>query len=204
MRECGHGAPRVGGKERCSCYSLAQMDYPILPRTLAVVFAVASLSGCAGGGSRYPDLNLRNFERVQGTFTSAAAPTQATAPASLGAKEMAEVENALLAAGDQHARFLSEANRARPLIASASGTGIEDNRWPIAQIAIGSLESHNGQTVSLLADLDSLYADASLSFAERTQIDLARQQVSDYHTVERQLITELITLLDSTPDGSNP
>lgn len=180
------------------------MDYPLLPRTILVVFALASLVGCAGGGSRYPDLNLRDFERVQGTFTSAAAPTQAAAPASLGAKEIAEVENALVDAGDQHARFLSEAEKARPLIASASGTGIEDNRWPIAQIAIGSLESHNGQTVSLLADLDSLYADASLSFKERTQIDLAREQVSDYHAVERQLISELITLLASAPGGSTP
>nr|WP_298896830.1 hypothetical protein [uncultured Altererythrobacter sp.] len=169
-----------------------------------MALAFTSLSGCIGGEDRYPDLNLRDFERVQGTFTSASAPTEAVAPASLGAKEMAEVENALLAAGDQHARFLSEANKVRPLITSASGTGIEDNRWPIAQIAIGSLESHNGQTASLLADLDSLYADASLSFKERTQIDLAREQVSDYHAVERQSITELITLLASAPDSSNP
>ncbi|MBT8431292.1 MAG: hypothetical protein KJP27_02230 [Altererythrobacter sp.] len=169
-----------------------------------MALAFTSLSGCIGGEDRYPDLNLRDFERVQGTFTSASAPTEAVAPASLGAKEMSEVENALLAAGDQHARFLSEANKVRPLVASASGTGIEDNRWPIAQIAIGSLESHNGRTASLLADFDSLYADASLSFKERTQIDLAREQVSDYHAVERQLISELITLLASAPDSSTP
>lgn len=172
-------------------------------RVVLCVLSISALTACAGGGNRYPDLNLRDFERVQGTFTSAAAPKESVPPESLGAANLAEVENALVDAGKQHARFLSEAGKTRPLVASAVGSGIEDNRWPVAQVAIASLESHNSQTMSLLADLDSLYADASLSYSERAQIDFARNQVADYHAAERHLIAELITLLASEPAGES-
>ena len=166
-------------------------------RKVIALAAAAAVAGCASSAERYPNLNLREFERVQGTFTSAAVTSQVSAPSSIAASDLADLEAAIRSAGEHHARFLAQAEEARPRIASAAGTGFEDNRWPIAQIEIASLESRNGEIVSLLADLDSLYSDASFSFTEREQIDQAREQVSDYHAAERQVIAELIDLLGS-------
>ena len=195
------GATATGGMLRASCYSLPAMVYSLHKRVVAAGLAALVLSGCADSGDRYPDLSLRDFERVQGAFTPIAPPQEAPSPAPLRATTIEELEAALSGANASHQAFLSAAEQARPIVASAAGKGIEDNRWPVAQVEIAALESRNGDMASLLADLDVLYADASFEFVEREKIDLAREQVTGYHRFERQLIAELITLLVTNPTG---
>ncbi|RGP40122.1 hypothetical protein BPTFM16_00398 [Altererythrobacter insulae] len=183
------------GKLQTSCYLDREMSNVDHIRAAACVFVALSLGACAGSGDRYPDLNLRDFERVQGSFTSAAGTTVPREPTSLAASTLSELEATLEAASARHQRFLSQANTARPIVASASGLGIEDNRWPIAQIEIADLESQNGELMSLLADLDALYSDATFEFGDRERIDRIREQVTEFHATERQVISELVTLL---------
>ncbi len=164
-------------------------------RNLITVTSAVIVSACAGSADRYPDLNLRDFERVQGTFLPAATASGPTAPASMMPNDLADLESALASADEHHAVFISEAERVRPIVEAAAGTGLEDNRWPIAQAEIAVLESRSGEIMSLLANLDSMYADASLSFTEREQIIAARAQLGSLHEKEQLVIANLLAVL---------
>ena len=173
------------------------MFYSLHSRLFATGMAALAISGCAGAGDRYPELNLRDFERVQGTFTSAGAESEPKGPTAISAKSLSEIESALAQASQRHANFLNEAVRARTAVQSAAGTSIDDNRWPIALIEIATLESRHGEMASLLADLDAMYADASFGFSERQQIEAARSEVAAIYTSERQIIAELVSILET-------
>ncbi|MFZ9396610.1 MAG: hypothetical protein ACO25F_11180, partial [Erythrobacter sp.] len=144
---------------------------------LPLAAAIALLTGCAGGSERFPSLALRDFERVQGSFGAPDSRPTELRPAPLGAAQANEVTAALEQARSRHQRFLSLVDAARGNVVAAAGTGPEDRRWALAQVEIAELDSRRAGTAALLADLDRLYADASLSFAERDQVERAQTEV---------------------------
>jgi len=167
---------------------------------LPLLAAIGLLGACAGGSDRYPSLSLRDFERVQGSY---AAPDSAAAvlrPAPLGVTQVEEIGKALEEASARHTRFLAHAETARPIVADAAGTGPEDKRWGLAQVEIAELDSRRAGTAALLADLDQLYADTSLSFTERDQVAQANAQLEGIVAAEDRVIGELIDLLAKAPN----
>ena len=170
---------------------------PRNPRYLTglLVAVLAGLGGCAGGSDRFPSLALRYFERVQGSFGGPDSPAGTLRPAPLGVSQIGEIARALAEARTRHQRFMDLAGPARASVATAAGTGPEDRRWALAQVEIAELDSRRSGTSALLADLDRLYADASLSFAERSQIEQAQAEVGAMLSKQDEVLDELLALL---------
>lgn len=165
-------------------------------RTLVPLAGLAAiLSGCASGSDRFPSLALRDFERVEGSFGASDSSASELRPAPLGVSQAQEVAQALSEARSRHRRFLELVGPARAKVAAATGTGPEDRRWGLAQVEIAELDSRRAGTAALLADLDRLYADASLSFAERGQIEQARGEVGAMLDQQGRVLEELLALI---------
>lgn len=175
---------------------------PLLPFGSLLVMS-ATLAACASSEGKHPELFSGELEqRIQGTFSGPTNASTALRPTPLAITSAEDIRTALSTAQAQHLEFLRQAENVRPLIDSAVGLGPDENSWSLAQIEIAELESRSGDTLSLLAGLDSLYADATLAFSEREQIDAAREQVSDLLAIERQVIAEFLSLIStvSRPD----
>ena len=165
-------------------------------RTLAPLAGLAAiLSGCAGGSDRFPSLALRDFERVEGSFGAPDSSASELRPAPLGVLQAQEVAQALSEARSRHQRFLELVGPARTNVTAATGTGPEDRRWGLAQVEIAELDSRRAGTAALLADLDRIHAEASLSFAERGRIEQARAEVGTMVAEQSGLLGELLALL---------
>lgn len=152
-------------------------------------------SGCASSSDRYPSLATRDFERIQGQFAAPSGNPLPARPAPLGIESAEQIEASLADARSRHEKFLTQLGAAQTIVSEASGTGPDDNRWSIAMVEIASLDSHLSVTTGLLAQLDALYADASLGFEERTTIDSARGTLAEMVQTEQQAVDQLVELL---------
>jgi hypothetical protein len=156
-------------------------------------------SACAGGSDRYPSLNIRDFERVQGQFAVAAPAREVLLPSPAPVEQVSQLQEAVDQAQQRHSEFVMTAESVRGLIAAAGGTGPDNNGWSLAQSAYADLDSRRGATAILLSELDQMYTSATLSFTEREQIDQARNRVSALVAAEDALLDELHLLLSTPP-----
>ena len=131
-------------------------------RALRVIPALAPLLlGACAANSSYPSLDIRPAERINQTANPAAdtappAPAPPPASADLNTR-LADLVRYAQQADSQFQSLLPGVQRT---IAQASGAAIASDRWSSAQIAFAQLDSASSGTISALADLDSLYAQA--------------------------------------------
>ncbi|WP_128892219.1 hypothetical protein [Erythrobacter sp. HKB08] len=152
------------------------------------------LAGCATSSEDYPSLALRDFERT-GSFTAPdARPTLTPAPLPTDTRERLA---ALAAQLDQaHARFMEYAPTARRLANQATGTQPGDDRWASAQVAFAALDSERSQSAVVLGDLDLLYADTTLDFVVREEVEAARDASLVKIRQEDAILAELRGLVE--------
>ena len=142
---------------------------------VASLVVSALLAGCAANSDRYPSLAIRDIERVSGTFE--VDPQIATPPPTLPASDLENIPALVESARNAHLRFIDAAPSARRAVAAASGSGVDDNRWASAQVALADLESLRSMAAIPLGDLDRLHAIASITFAEKLAVNAAREEV---------------------------
>lgn len=133
-----------------------------------------SLAGCSSGAHEYPSLAIRDAERVSGTFVVGDTLIE---PAATSAEVIESLTGELAAARAGHSRFMQMSDEAERLALAARGADTDSNDWAVAQVALAQLESQRSQSAITLATLDLYYADASLDFTRREQIDDVRNQV---------------------------
>ena len=74
---------------------------------------------------------------------------------------------------------------------SGAGAEVSSDDWAAAQIAMADLDSLRSITAIALADLDLLYADATLAFEQRQILAQAREEVTGYLREEDATLAEL-------------
>ena len=139
------------------------------PRRLAhlcpAILSLAVLAGTAGCASErsYPSLSLRPAERVAGTMTPVdpdAAPPPPTAQppvdGALGTRLAALVDKARTA----DRGFATLRAQAEQAIAAGGSGDSSGKPWLSAQVALSQLQVGRSGTMSALAELDTLYANA--------------------------------------------
>ena len=171
------------------------MMFRAIPRVSGVFLSASLLAGCVGSSDRYPSLATRDAERAAGTFQPVNPVAATPAPASTAT--LSRVEQLLEDARLAHTEFLDATPSARTDVEAAIATGPEDNAWSIAQVSLADLDSHRSLAAIALSDLDLLYADATLEFSDREQIDDARSHVAAILSEEDATLDELRGLLGS-------
>lgn len=160
--------------------------------TATILLPILALAGCAGSADRYPSLSIRDFERAPPAPEETAGLSPSPAPADLPAR----IEQLLATATDAHRAFAAATPDAERSVGAAIGTNVENNEWSAAQVALAALDSKRGSTAIVLGDLDNLYADATLQFAERDKIADARSVVTALIDEEDQVLERLRSQLD--------
>ena len=149
--------------------------------------ATCLLSACAGESSRYPSLDIRPAERIQGT-ANPVAPIDVPQTPAVSGQTLTEITDRARSA---HADFLAAAPGAQALAAAASGSEPGSNEWASAQVALADLDSARSNAAISLGELDILYMDARLSNQRLDEIDSARAAVLAMLTDEDQILAEL-------------
>jgi len=158
----------------------------MIAQRLFLVAIPASLivSACASD-SRYPSLERRDFERVEGNAPPAE-PDVATpaAPAPLPTGLTGRIAELREQASASHAVFLRRASAARARANAARGAAQGSTRWSDAIVAISDVESARSDTMFALAELDSMLAVGAVTAADSgaaqglPEIAAAREEVA--------------------------
>ncbi len=160
----------------------------MIRKTLPCVALAAFVAGCATPAD-YPSLAQRPAERVEGTFNPEGAEPQPPAPilpsADLSAR-LAELERQARAA---HREFVEATPAARRLAAAAGPTASDS--WASAQVALADLDSTRSRVAIVLADLDSLWTDATIEAGPREAIGTVRANVEDLVAQEDAVLAQL-------------
>lgn len=167
-----------------------------LMKRVAILFSIsASLAACASGGD-YPSLAIRDGERMTGSATTPepAQPAERVALSTDTTTRVAQLEELGRA---NHAEFAKLESRASRLVAAARGSAITTKANASAQIALAELQSAHEATVSVLAELDVLLAEATLADAQLTTIEAARGEAARLAEEERTTIARLAADLPS-------
>lgn len=156
----------------------------------------ASASGCASGGGEYPSLAIRDGERMTGSGTAAApaAPTERVALSTDTAMRVVQLGDLGRA---NHEKFAAIAARASRLVAAARGTAITTKANASAQIALAELQSAHEATLSVLAELDVLLAEATLAGGQLSAIESARSDIAALSQEEQARLAGLGSALAS-------
>jgi hypothetical protein len=132
------------------------------------------LAACANGGD-YPSLALRPAERMQGTLTpdtpDVAVPPLAALSADI-AQRLAELRHDAAA---RHAEFTAAVPATQRLANAAGATGSDS--WASAQVALADLDSLRSRAAVPLADLDTLWVDATLEEGPREAVAAVRDEI---------------------------
>ena len=141
---------------------------------LLAIAPVTLLAACASSGD-YPSLAQRPAERVEGTLTPAA-PDATPAPPPAPSADLVERLAALRGeAAARHAEFTAALPVAQRLANAAGSTGSDS--WASAQVA--------------LADLDTLWVDATLDGGAREAIGATRSEVESLVRQEDEALARL-------------
>jgi len=156
---------------------------------LALLVSLVLLAGCASASGDYPSLAQRPAERAQGTFTPDApdaAPPLPVLPSADLAARLAELSRQ---ADATHAEFRG-ATPAAERLASVAGSRGSDS-WAAAEVALSDLDSIRSRTAVALADLDTLWVDATLEAGPREAIGMARTVVEALVAEEDAVLARL-------------
>lgn len=153
--------------------------------------AMLALAGCSTSSGKYPSLAVRDAERVSGSFPVAADNGPPPAPAQTQANILDSLPEQLALAQSAHAQFVGMSGAAERLAQAARGSTPDSNIWAEAQIALAEMEGQRSQSAVALGTLDLYYADATLGFTQREQIDAVRAQVIDLVQQEDAVLARL-------------
>lgn len=145
-----------------------------LIKSFSVAAASTVLGACAASGD-YPSLAQRPAERAQGTFTTDAAEPAPPSPALPSADLAARLAELSRQAESAHGEFRRAAPSAERLARSAGARGSDS--WASAEVALSDLDSIRSRAAIALADLDTLWVDATLEGGPREAIGAVRSQV---------------------------
>ncbi|MFV0643798.1 MAG: hypothetical protein ACK5NN_04765 [Sphingomonadaceae bacterium] len=159
-------------------------SYSLLP----LLACSATLGGCATGKGDYPSLAIRDAERVEGQFQ----PVQPVQPPIALAPELDDALASAVARGNEaHALFMADVPATRQRVAAGRNGGQGSDSWSAAQIALANLESRRSSTAIPLADLDTIYADASNRALLQERIIIARNDVTALVAQEDSILAQL-------------
>lgn len=158
---------------------------------IAPLLLAAPLAACAAGSGNYPSLAIRDAERVEGSFESAAPVDTPPPPAPPSADLLGRLSQLQAEATSAHQAFLEAAPGARQAVAAARGAAVESNAYADAQIALADLDSHRSRAAVALGDLDLLFAEAALAFELRAPIAEVRSEVAALIAQEDAVLAEL-------------
>jgi len=158
-----------------------------LSNAVVLLTIPALLAACAASSDKYPTLEIREAERVTGTFDVPSSVKPSPLQESV-AISLPEIETAARAS---HAKFIGTAPATRSAIDAAQGTDYDSNDWAVAQIALADLESHRSDTAIALAELDLLFAQSTLRFEQRQAIAAAIVVVEELVTEEDLVLSQL-------------
>ncbi len=153
----------------------------------ALLMSTAILAACTTASDRYPTLEIREAERVSGTFDVA----DAVEPVPMGSDTAANLPEIESAARASHKKFLEAVPSARNLIEAARGSTADSNVWAAAQIARADLESQRSETAIALAELDLKYANATMRFEQRDAVETALRRIEDMIAEEDRILSEI-------------
>ncbi len=145
------------------------------------------LAACASESSRYPTLDIRPAERVQGTVNPVT-PIERPSQPEVSGQTLAAITTR---AGAAHTDFLAATPRATELAEGAVGAEVGSDAWAVAQVALADLDSARSKAAVSLGELDILYTDARLSFQTLEEIDAARQTVLAMLIEEDEILADL-------------
>lgn len=154
---------------------------------LGLAVAALALTGCAGESSRYPSLDIRPAERVQGTLIPVV-PSPRPSPAPVDGQLIANIADRAAAA---HTGFLAAAPEATAIARNAQGAEVGSAAWAEAQVALADLDSSRSQTAISLGELDILYVDSRLANNSLEAIDEARKTVLAMLAEEDRILADL-------------
>ncbi len=140
-----------------------------------------ALAGCAGDGSRYPSLALREAERrtfVVAQAPDPLAPAQVAPPAVTTPAELAQLGALRQAAESASAAFARKQPGAAALVARARGQGPDSTARAAALVALTDLATERSATFVPLGELDRLAAEAAGAYRETAAITTAQAAVA--------------------------
>jgi hypothetical protein len=153
-----------------------------------IPIAPFALAACATSGE-YPSLAQRPAERAQGTFTAEAAepaPPPPVLPSADLAARLAELQRQAESAHGEFRRAAPAAQR----LANAAGSRGSDS-WASAEVALSDLDSIRSRAAIALADLDTLWVDATLEGGAREAIAVVRSSVEALIAEEDAVLARL-------------
>lgn len=164
----------------------------LLPKYgIAIVTLAATVAGCATSNDRYPSLAIRDFERVQGTFEVANEVTGIEPPAPASATDITEAVQLVDQARLSYQGFLDLLPAAKEKMQAARGLGPDENAWAEGQLAFADLVVKRGEVATFLSNLDLMFADASGSYRQLSEIDEAREIVRQFVAEEDSILSKL-------------
>ncbi len=128
---------------------------------------------------------------------TAAAPAPPIARVALSTETVTRIAQLEDLGRANHAEFTDLAARASRLVAAARGTSITAKVNASAQIALAELQSAHEATISVLAELDILLAEATLEGAQLAAIEPARAAIAALSAQESATIAQLARALPS-------
>ncbi len=153
----------------------------------SAVLAALFQAGCAGPPpSAYPDLAIREVERVRPPPAPVATPPRVATPA-----QLAQIADLLGQARSAHAAFLEAEPGLRRVIAAARGASRGSEGWARAQVALAQLQSHRSQTMIPLADLDRLYVETITAGVALPSVADAQAEAETMVATETRVISAL-------------
>ena len=152
------------------------------------IFCVSLLAACATPGD-YPSLAQRPAERVEGVFAPDTSEPTAPTPIAPSAALAARLAASVGAAEEGHREFVGATPAAERLARAAGGTGSDS--WAAAQVALANLDSIRSRVAVSLADLDTLWVDATVEPGPREAIGSARARVEALVAQEDAVLAQL-------------
>lgn len=159
---------------------------------LALTLFAGLLGGCAANLGDYPSLARRDTERLHGTIPVVPAETPVTpAPVAPSAELAARLERLIGQAEAAQSRFAAHEPRARALAQAAAGSSLGSDRWSVAAIAFAELESARSDAMIALAELDLLYAGATVEGGAVAAVLSARDRVTRLVADQDRVLADL-------------
>lgn len=187
-------APKAPPLAQAPCYggNMNRTIARLLPALLPILAAACSTAGT------YPSLAQREVERVGGQANPVPGPATVPAPPPPSADLTGRLDALVAAARAADRRFQTDRGAAERAVAGAGG--VASDSWSGASVALARLEASRSQTMTALADLDSLYVDArSAAPVEESPsalaIAAARSTVSDLVAAQDRVIAGLAARL---------
>lgn len=158
--------------------------YRILP-----IAALPAMAACTTPAEDYPSLAQRPAERIEGTFepdTAEPAPPPPVLPSADVAARLAQLRRDAEAA---HAEFRANTPAAERLARAGGATG--SDAWAAAQVALADLDSIRSRSAIALAELDTLWVDATLESGPREAVGDTRDAVEALIAEEDAVLARL-------------